>query len=177
MSSHCTPGRAVCWLLLLAAAAEFVWRGALRQVEVDDFAAPYASARAWVAGRDPYDRDGLLPLLEEAGGRNLTPPVNPPGTLLLLSPLTQLAFPVARQVWLVLATSLVGVAAAALLSLARLSWRSPAGLTLITALLALAPCHTGLANRQLTIPAAGLMVLSTWQICRGCPCGGGVSLG
>src|SRR5262249_44342221 len=90
---------------------------------------------------------------------------------------TQLAFPVARQVWLVLATSLVGVAAAALLSLARLSWRSPAGLTLITALLALAPCHTGLANRQLTIPAAGLMVLSTWQICRGCPCGGGVSLG
>jgi hypothetical protein len=177
MNAFSTWGRAICWLLLLAAAAEFVWRGLLRDVVTDDFAAPYASARAWTMGQDPYDSDSLLVLLKEAGGHDLTVPVYPPGTFLLLSPLAQLPFPLARQVWLVLATALLGLATAALLSLARLSWRSPAGLALIAVVLALAPCHTGLAHRQPAMAAAGLLVFSSWQICRGSLRGGGVSLG
>jgi hypothetical protein len=157
------------WLVAMAlvgvGAAVFLDRGVARGLrDSGDLLVPYLGARAWIAGASPYDTATLDGLRRQSGigdtpNWRVTPPLYPPASLVVLSPLALLPWPVARVVWLV--TSIV-VVAAALAVVWRKLGRGPlaeaaclAGLVLL-----LAPLHTGLAKGNPAVVAAGLVWLA-----------------
>jgi len=152
-------------ILCALAALELIARGparALRHQGAGDFAAPYAAARAWASGEDPYNQRALAVILRDQGrerdaeGRVLfTASVYPPMTFPIVSPFAWPPWKAARALW----TTLLVLAAAGLAwGAARLAGlQDDARLAVIAAVLALAPLHTGISRGQPGIVAIALI--------------------
>lgn len=134
-----------------------------------DFALPYAAARAWRSGDNPYDHGALDRIWLAAGGeperrpnRKTTPSIYPPTTLILVAPLTFFSWKSARYILLLLNLALTLLVLKLLLPMANFApggWRASLFLALA---FGLAPLQTGMALGNLIIPAAALALLAVW---------------
>ena len=169
-------------LLLLASATEFVVRGPLRLLHGgtgwNDFLSPYIQARAWVHGQDPYSPQSLLsfwpsgnqrPVWVDAEAANGTlerkrgiPSPYPLPSLVVLSPLSELPWPVAICLWSLLNTVAYVLSALAFLHICGVGVQLMRSQLFLIAVLALAPVHTGLATANPAILAVALMVGAHW---------------
>jgi alpha-1,2-mannosyltransferase len=111
-------------LAVAAAAALFVWAMARHVSSVAqhseglDFQDYYFSAKAVLRGKSVYDHQAMVALARgEVGTTGLPPYVYPPLLTVLFVPLTLLAYPTARMVWLALDQILL---AAAIVACARI---------------------------------------------------------
>ena len=169
-------------VLLLSSATEFVVRGPLRLLHGgtgwNDFLSPYIQARSWVHGQDPYSPQSLLsywpsgnqrPAWVDAEAANGTlerkrgiPSPYPLPSLVVLSPLSELPWPVALLLWSLLNTLAFVLAAFALLQICGVGVSVLRSQLFLVAVLALAPVHTGLATANPAILAVALMVGAHW---------------
>jgi len=101
-------------LVVLVSAFIFLIVGAHSAIHSSiDFAPPYGGARCLLHGCNPYEVvQWVGQYLQGGGPAKLVPPwttatsVYPPSTLLVLSPLGLISFPVARMLWVLLSGSL-----------------------------------------------------------------------
>src|SRR5437016_3114866 len=126
--------RAWVWTFLIAASVYFGVRGPSRALfwghRSADLAPPYAAARAWLFGKNPYNAKSLSDVLRGAG-RELNaagePQSNtslyPPPTFVALIPLAILPWQIARAFFLVACLILFGLHVRALLRLGKLDAR------------------------------------------------------
>ncbi len=155
-------------ILVLASAALFIVRGPSRLLvrsDHNDFIEPYASARAWLAGGNPYDSTTVAEVWRAASGRTSSSrmaPMYPPSALPLLATIAWLDWPEALHVWVA-----INCAAAILLCVA--VWQMGAGtlpkqarLVLLAIVLGFAPLHTGFAAGQVSFSVAALVVAAVW---------------
>jgi hypothetical protein len=169
-------------MLLLAAGAEFVFRGPVRAIHVatqfNDFLSPYIQARAWMRGLDPYSPQTLLRLWpvgaahygslakEVADGSVLArrgiPTAYPLTSLVLLAPISVLPWKVAYGVWLSVNLVSFSIMLYALLELTDFSFCDPTGILLVAMTLALAPFHTGIVTGNIAVVAVELGVIAVW---------------
>jgi len=129
----------VCTLTICIAAVCFFVpsaREALRSSS--DFVAVYTGARCMVHGCSSYDTAQLERQYYMAGGVadqlpkwELEPPVYPPSTLLLVSPLSVFSFPAARVIWWLLNGILVTAACCAAVSLCPIPYRRVAAMLVV----------------------------------------------
>jgi Glycosyltransferase family 87 len=112
------------WLVLCIAALAFFAVGAQRFRFANDFVPVYTGARCLLHGCNPYDTTQLEQEFFQGGGHpaelpswDIDVPVYPPSTFLILSPLAELRFPVARVVWFLVNSCLFVVSAGLILSL------------------------------------------------------------
>ena len=134
-----------------------------------DFATVYTASRVFLAGGNPYDQ----PQVDAAWARYgngvgdatpntvRTPSVYPPGTLLLVAPVTAAGdWERARQLWVIL-TALATIATVAVLpGLAGRRWTDPWGLALVAAALAQEVFRTGPLLGQPAVITTALIVLA-----------------
>jgi hypothetical protein len=173
---------ALCLALLLIAGVEFIVRGPVRAVrtatQFNDFLSPYIQGNAWIRGLDPYSPQILLKLWpsqalhfsflpkEVANGTLVAnrgiPTAYPITALVLIAPFSSIPWNVAYAIWLAINLVLFSVTVCALLSLAGVSFRQPAGILLIAAALGLAPFHTGLVTGNVSLVAIELSVIAIW---------------
>ena len=155
-------------ILVLASAALFIVRGPLRLLarsDYNDFVEPYVSARAWLAGGNPYDSTTVAEVWQSASGRpssSRLAPMYPPTALPLLATIAWLNWPQALHVWVA-----INCAAAILLCVA--VWQMGAGtlskearLIPLAVVLGFAPLHTGFATGQISFSVAALVVAAVW---------------
>ena len=162
-------------ILLLIAAAEFVFRGPVRFVQaqsVNDFMSPYIQTRAWMHGTDPYSPNSLVMLWPKDTQKPefLTkdllngslvlkhgiPTAYPPTAFVLLAPIASLSWHVAHRVWLILMVLAFAVTFLALGSLAGFQPREKRTYLLLALAFAFAPFHTGMATGSIVIVVLGL---------------------
>ncbi len=158
-------------VLLVVAGAEYVVRGPLRLfrngAQWSDFTQVDIPSRAWIRGVDPYRPENFVVLARQATG-NSPSTANigshspyPLTTLVIVSPISALPWPVARTVWTLVEGMSVLPIILALASFGELATRLQkclfAGLTL-----ALAPLHTGIAVGNVSIPAIALCCVAVW---------------
>ena len=150
--------------LLLVAVGHLAWRGpvSLRgHWNLCDFASPWASARLWLTGQNPYDNARLWDTWVASRGAFETDhefwtALNAPGAYAALAPLAALPAGAAGVAWLAIsAASIVAILAAAL-SLARIPPRSLAAALIVALALASAPVQTVLTVGQLSLPVIAL---------------------
>jgi hypothetical protein len=172
--------------VLVLAGCEFVLRGPARAVHVasqfNDLMPPYAQARAWVHGLDPYSPASLLrewppdapfTLLapEVADGSLIAKRGMPTGypvtSLVLLAPLCAISWTHAYALWIILNLLLFAVMVCALVGLSGFSYRDPPAMLLIAGALALAPFHTGIVTGNVALVAVELGVIAFWSSGRG----------
>lgn len=160
--------------MLLVAAAHLAWRGPLSvrgHWNLCDFASPWASARLWLTGQNPYDNARLWDTWIASRGafqtdHDLWLALNAPAACAALGPLAALPAGAASIAWLVLcAASVVGILRCAL-SLAGVPGRSLTAWLVISAALASAPVQTILAVGQLSLPVIALCFVAI-QLARG----------
>lgn len=154
----------VCAILLSAACAEFLSRGALRATSNSgDFAVFYTGARAWAYGTNPYDLENLKRVARQAGGvpeNSLHTSSYPPATFVILAPVSLLPWGQAKVVWAAINTIAIFMLAYGVVTLAGLRVRSPLGMLLAAAVLGLSPIHTGVHVGQLTPLLAACLALA-----------------
>jgi hypothetical protein len=175
---------AVCLLLLLVAGIEFTLRGPVRAVrsatQFNDFLSPYIQARAWAAGLDPYSPQVLLRLWpaeaaqysflpkEVANGSLVAkrgiPTAYPMTALVLIAPFSVPPWNFANALWLGINLALFSVMLRAMVALGGFSYREPAAILLVAATLALAPFHTGIVTRNVSLVAVELSVIAVWAV-------------
>jgi hypothetical protein len=177
LPTNYTPSLRLARLAVLLGAVEFVLRALLRTHSnwLSDLAAPYTSARLWLAGANPYDPFRFLSTWQASGAPDLglsdfvsgTHSVYPPPTLLLISPLALLRWPPAVHLFVL--TSLI-LYAAAIYSMLRLGWpkhshfadvaKEPLALLFIAFALGLAPVHTAFHSLNIVLLAACAAILA-----------------
>lgn len=133
-------------LLLVVALAVYGWFGIerARSGTMEDLQVFHGGVRALAQGENPYARSAMRTALGMASDERLGLQITLPSALLLLLPLAPLQPPAAEALWL-------GVHVASLLAicwllcrLSHLSWRSPAGVTLVAAVFLLGPFRTNM---------------------------------
>ncbi|MFZ0805330.1 MAG: glycosyltransferase family 87 protein [Candidatus Sulfotelmatobacter sp.] len=177
--------RIVLYLLLFAAAAEFVLRAPLRYLQFtnwSDLSQNYAATRIWLRGQNFADPENFVTLwrtevhstLDAHTGRTHLAP--PPGTLVLMAPIGALPWPAAKIAWLVVLLVSFALTVWALINVAGFRAGSPGGsprpilslvkdpriIAFVAACLALAPFHTGIAAENQTILVVALCTLGIW---------------
>jgi len=152
-------------LLVLAglALALFFFRGATRTVApgLRDFAPPYAGARLFWQGADPYAPDAVRRELSRAGaGLDEAPPaLYPPGAFLALAPFAVLP---AEPAKLLFVAASVAAWLFGLVAWSRLVGAAGPGLVaVILVALACAPLHTAMMVANPAIGAAASLLLGT----------------
>jgi len=157
-----TLRRVLAWLLLVAAAAMFCYRGPWRAMRSGtDFALYYCSSVAWAEGSNPYAPGNLRDIAARSGGAPaalLDNAVSPPVTYVLLSPLALLPWRQAQGAWLGLNLLLTAGMLWSLLRLADVRPGSARGVLLLALILGLAPLHTGLKHGQMALACTALLV-------------------
>jgi hypothetical protein len=156
--------------LLAVALLQLGFRGMQRarhDIPLWDFASVHSAVRTWIHGGDPYDLSAVVATWREAKiftGRDASyfATVYPPTSLLLIVPLALLPAGVAMWLWLLLTLVLLAIQFAALMDMARLSWRDSRGLLLVGAALVSAPFQFGILAGQLSIPAISLCIIAFW---------------
>lgn len=178
--------RVVLWILLLAAAAEFVVRGPLRYLRPtgwNDLAQYYATSRIWLRGQNFADSENFAAMWRVEVGDTLnagTPRVRiapPPGALVLFAPIAALPWPLAKLVWLAILLAGFVATVGSLLNVAGFSFTEPRALAFVTACLALAPFHTGIASGNQSILIVGLCAIGIWAARMECDLIAGLSFG
>lgn len=164
-------------LAVLVGAVEFILRALVRTRSnwLSDLAAPYTSARFWMAGANPYNPFTFFAKWEASGAPKLglsdfvsgAHSVYPPPTLLLMSPLALLQWPSAVHAFVVLGLILYF---ASIYALARLGWpqhrslsetaNDPLALLFIAFALGLAPVHTAFHSVNIVLFATCAAMLS-----------------
>jgi hypothetical protein len=166
--------KALLFLLLVFASAEFVARGPLRIVRRasngNDFSAPYVGAKAWVKGLNPYSSSVFLSLWEQPAaqdssklGSSGTRTPYPLTCLVLLTPFAFFSWPTASAVFGLFLSIAVVIALLLLSGLPELresAWRKWLFLGLA---LALAPVHTGIGQDNVSVLSIVFMLLSFWS--------------
>lgn len=157
-------------VFLALASVQFVALGPARAVRGGlDFAAPYAGAKAWVRGENPYDAGVLERVLKEAqreadADPAFTPALYPPPTFLALLPVVPLRWPAARAAWMLIGLALIALAIRSLVRMSGVESGGPALALVAGGTLALAPFATGIALGQLAIPSIALVVIAMDRI-------------
>jgi hypothetical protein len=155
-------------ILLVLAAAEFVVRGPqryLRPTNWNDLAQYYAASRLWLRGQNFANPDNFVALWRDEIGSTLsadtmrTHIAPPPGALVLLAPIAALSWPAAKIAWLAVLLSSFALTVWSLIKVAGFRLREPRTIAFVTACLALAPFHTGIASANQTILVVGLCAL------------------
>jgi hypothetical protein len=155
-------------ILLLAAFAEFVVRGPLRNLHPtnwNDLAQFYASSRLWLRGEDFASPDNFVALWRDEVGSTLsshtirTHIAPPPGCLVLYAPIAALPWPWAKIVWLAVLLAAFAATVWALAKTVGFRTDEPRTLAFIAACCALAPFHTGIASANAAILVVGLCTL------------------
>ena len=171
--------------MLLFAAAHLAWRGPLSvrgHWNLCDFASPWASARLWLTGQNPYDNARLWDTWAASRGAFDTDheqwlALNAPGAYAAIAPLAALPAGVAGAAWLgVCAASVIAILGCAL-SLARVPARSMTAWLVISAALVAAPVQTALAVGQLSLPVIALCLGAMWLARGGRETAAGLALG
>lgn len=157
--------------LLLAASIEFVSRGPVRFLRLgyqwSDISQVYISSQAWTRGLSPYSSDNFVALCRQATGTSpgasdiRTHSTYPLTTLVIVSPLAALPWPLAHVLW----ASVLGVIPVLLIwAMATLGRLSNRRITCLFAglILALAPLHTGVAVGNVSIPAIAISAFAVW---------------
>jgi len=178
--------RIVLWILLVLAAAEFLVRGPLRYLHPtnwNDLAQYYATSRIWLRGQNFANPENFSAMWRDEVGETLSPNTArvhiapPPGALVIFAPIAALPWPIAKLVWLgVLLVAFVATIGSLLLT-AGFSVTEPRALAFITACLALAPFHTGIASGNQTIVVVGLCAFGIWAASTNCNIIAGLSFG
>ena len=145
--------------------------------EVNDFAAPYASARLWLQGQNPYDADLFFPTWRAAGAPKGEVPYNesgthsvyPPPSLVVILPLALLPWPVASMglVWISAATYVVALVLLA--SFVHGSWRDAAKPLFVGFGLAFAPVQSALHVTNLACFSASLLFVAIYLLAKRLP--------
>jgi hypothetical protein len=168
--------RILLWLLILAAATEFVVRGParfLQPIDWNDLAQNYAASRLWLRGQNPSNAANFVALwLQEVHSQievnsvrtHLAPPL---GSLVLLAPIAALPWPAAKIAWtgvLVLAFLLTVLT---LVRTAGFRLNEPRTLAFVAGCFALAPFHTGMATGNVSIVVIAACAMGIWAASRG----------
>jgi hypothetical protein len=160
-------------ILACAVVVEFLARGPYRALygqsgPSQDLAVHYAAARVWLQGGNPYDMSQVGQAFLHGGGPREVMPnsssmpfVYPSITNVVEVPLALLGWKTATVLAQIFMVSMVVLALFALARRARLDGRRRA--LFIVLGLALAPLQTGLAEGQVAVPSAALVVLG-WSI-------------
>src|SRR5262245_53057696 len=172
-------------LLLLLAFAQLGVRGTQRvrsDIPLWDFVSPLAATQAWINGLDPYDLPSVVSTWRHTGlfdGRDVSyfATVYPPSSLALLLPFAAMPAQSAMWAWLLLTLALLALQFAALVDIAKWSWRDPRTLLLIGASLVAAPLQFGILSGQISLPAISLGVIAFWCVCNGRDRAAGILLG
>ncbi len=163
--------RAVLWILLIVAAAEFVVRGPVRYLHPtnwNDLAQYYAASRIWLRGQNFADPENFGALWRNEVGETLgtytarTHIAPPPGALVLFAPIGALSWPAAKLVWLGVLLVSFAVTVWSLIRYAGLKPSEPRALLFLAGCLALAPFHTGIGSANQTIFVVGCCALGIW---------------
>jgi hypothetical protein len=159
------------WIVLLAAATEFIVRGPvryLRPTNWSDLAQNYAASRLWLRGQNFANPENFVALWRDEvgatlGANTLRVHLAPlPGALVLIAPIAVFPWPVAKLVWLAVLLTAFGLTVYALMKTARFRFAEPRSLAFIAGCLALAPFHTGIGTENQTIVVIGLCALGIW---------------
>ena len=164
------------WLAVLLAAGEFVVRGPLRASAgyVNDFAAPYVSARLWLAHQNPYALDAFFPTWHAAGaplGPVYANPssihsVYPPPSIVALIPFALLSWPVASHALILLSALFYLTSLFLLTTFIPGDWRHPTKPLFLAFGLALAPAHSSIHVSNLACLAASLLFIAIYLLLR-----------
>lgn len=155
--------------LLLATGTIYIIRGPLRELrDSGDFAAPYASARCWLAGLNPYlqtniDREYRLadgdPAFAPSMGQ--TPSLYPASAFVLISPLAAADWKTATVTWMIISN--VAFLTSILLILRFTYTRSPGIVPCVLAFfLFFSAPHAGFAKGQPSILTISLIVVAIY---------------
>lgn len=163
----------------MLASALFVFRGPLRanSNEVNDFAAPYASARLWLQGQNPYDANLFFPTWRAAGAPKGEVPYNesgthsvyPPPSLVVILPLALLPWPVASLTLVWMSAAVYVIAVVLLASFVSGSWRDVGKPLFVAFGLAFAPAQSALHVTNLACLSASLMFLAIYLLAKRLP--------
>ena len=155
-------------VLLLASGVLFIWRGPVRAVSRDypDFREPYASARAWFYGNNPYSEISVGQAWQSGYGEASAvriAPMYPPSTLPFIAAFAWLKWPMARSVWLSLNICAAFLFCVATFRLIPTSLEIHSRLLVLATVLAFAPLHTGFGAGQISFFVIALVIVAIWQ--------------
>ncbi len=144
---------------------------------MNDFAAPYASARLWLHGQNPYDADLFFPTWRAAGAPkgevsyndSGTHSVYPPPSLVAILPLALLPWPVASMALVWMSAAAYVIALVLLASFVRGSWRDAPKPLFLAFGLAFAPAHSALHVTNLACLSASLMFFAIYLLTKRLP--------
>jgi hypothetical protein len=172
------------WLLVAAAAAEWLVRGTLRGLRdsSDYFKNGYCASAAWLQGKDPYGVDDVAEIWSQTGSylgllTQEKRPLYPPPTLVLIAPYAAQPCWASHVTWQVTLHVLALLAIGALVVDSQFARDDPRLPFLIAALAALAPLHSGLAKGQLAVASISCTILAIVAYGRERPNLSGVLLG
>ncbi len=165
----------------MLASGLFLFRGPLRaeSARVNDFAAPYASARLWLQGRNPYDADLFFPTWRAAGApkgnvyynESGIHSVYPPPSLVAVLPLALLPWPVASMGLVWISAAVYVLALVLLASFVPGSWRGAAKPLFLAFGLAFAPAQSALHVTNLACLSASLLFVAIYLLIKPLPPG------
>jgi hypothetical protein len=164
--------RVILWILLFAAAAEFVVRGPVRFLLIpnnwNDLSQNYTASKLWLKGQNPSDPRNFVALWRQEGHSRLdltdirTHLAPPLGGLVVMAPIAAFPYKVAKIIWLALLLMAFAATVWALILTGGFRWGELRTLAFMAACLALAPVHTGIANGNQTIFVIGLCAVAVW---------------
>ena len=165
---------ALLWLVVLLAAVVFTLRGPLRArgTYVNDFAAPYTSARLWLHHQNPYDPAAFWPAWHNAGAPlgpvynnpSSTHSVYPPPAVVVLTPFALLPWPLACKALIGISTALYLTALILLSRLLPGTWTQPCKPAFLTIGLLFAPTQSALHVSNVSALAATLALLAIYLL-------------
>ncbi len=164
--------RIVLWILLLAAAAEFVARGPVRFLswgaEWNDLSQNYTASKLWLQGQSPADPAKFVALwkqqvhsrLELSDIRtHLAPPL---AGLVVMAPIAAFPWKIAKVLWLIVLLIAFGATVWALSRVAGFGRNDLSAMAFVVACLALAPFQTGISSGNPTVLIVGLCAVAIW---------------
>jgi hypothetical protein len=164
--------RVLLWILLFAAAAEFVVRGPVRflrdPTNWNDLSQNYTASKLWLQGQNPSKPENFVALWKHEGRSRLdthdvrTHTAQPPGTFVILAPIAAFSWPVAKVLWLGVLLVAFAMTVWSLLQVAGFRGDTSRTLAFITGCLALAPFHTGFSGGNATILVVGACAVAIW---------------
>jgi hypothetical protein len=162
--------KAILWILLLLAGAEFIVRGPVRFLREptnwNDLSQSYTASKLWLQGKSPSDPKNFSALWKQQTGSRLeltdirTHLAPPLGGLVVMAPIAALPWKVAKMIWLVVLLSAFAVMVWALVRAGGFREDHLRVLAFITACLALAPFQTGIASGNASILVIGLCAVA-----------------
>jgi hypothetical protein len=164
--------RIILWILLLAAAWEFVARGPVRFLswpsEWSDLSQNYTASKLWLQGQSPSDPASFVALwkqqvhsrLELSDIRtHLAPPL---AGLVVMAPIAAFPWKIAKVLWLLVLLIAFGATVWALSRVAGFGRNDLSAVAFVAACLALAPFQTGISSGNPTILVVGLCTVAIW---------------